>query len=431
MQQRKEENARWELLLDELQNYSFMYEFNKYLMAVPRGIITEGIAHVIKPENQTMRLWLCITRNQYPNSLRGIGQVLRYYHGEAQMPITAIEKYGFEEAFGFTGYSAPTSAPAPVYSMPSYIERPAPKAKGSSRVLFFRDLHCKVDPTIEDATVIKEIEKVSGSLLLRAVKSPQVSVMEWLDIYTNGCFLVLLALIREGVASPVTAVKTKATTIIQYCYPEETIAASVVDSLFNSLTLPRLALFLRNPEEDDLHWPSLFSGIKPSVLRKILVKYGKKEIEVNGWDAGKLVDTVKTFSPTQGHKTDYKIEILKLFRENGTAQDTFPWFSTEELTKWLNPVDAFGEGIEEEEVICFAPKTPKPKLSKLGQLLEANEMTNPGTTAFVQAYEEAGYEYEDLETMLTELNNPNTTGLLKRLTDPQRMKLLRVWRAAN
>ena len=87
--------------------------------------------------------------------------------------------------------------------------------------------------------------------------------------------------------------------------------------------------------------------------------------------------------------------------------------------------------LEEEEVICFAPKTPKPKLSKLGQLLEANEMTNPGTTAFVQAYEEAGYEYEDIETMLTELNNPNTASLLKLLTDPQRMKLLRVWRAAK
>ena len=318
MQQRKEESARWELLLDELQKYMFMHDFNKYFAAVPHGTITEGIGHVMKPDSQTMRVWLNITRNQYPHSLRGIGQVLYYYHSDAEMPIAAIRKYGFSSAFGFTDYSFPL----PVYSMPSYIEKPAPRTKSSSRVSFFRDLHCKVDPTIEDATVIKEIEKVSGSLLLRAVKSPQVSVMEWLDTYSDGCYLVLLAMIREGVASPVTAVKTKATTIVQYCYPEETIATSVVDSLFNSLTLPRLALFLRNPEEDDLHWPSLFSGIKPSVLRKILVKYGKKEIEVNGWDAGKLVEVVKTFSPTQGHghKTDYKIEVLKLFRENGSLR---------------------------------------------------------------------------------------------------------------
>lgn len=424
-----EENKRWDGLVEEMQNYTLMWNFNRYFESVPRGTVTQDAGEVRKPDMMNLRVWLNTVRAQTPDSLIGIGQVLHYYRSDAQMPISVIHKYGFAADFGFGGRSVPV--PAPVYSMPSYIEKPAPRTKSSSRVSFFRDLHCKVDPTIEDATVIKEIEKVSGSLLLRAVKSPQVSVMEWLDAYSDGCYLVLLAMIREGVASPLTAVRTKATTIIQYCYPEETIAASVVDSLFNSLTLPRLALFLRNPEEDDLHWPSLFSGIKPSVLRKILVKYGKKEIEVNGWDAGKLVDTVKTFSPTQGHghKTDYKIEILKLFRENGSAQDTFPWFSTEELTKWLNPVDPME--LEEEEVICFAPKTPKPKLSKLGQLLETNEMTNPGTTAFVQAYEEAGYEYEDIETMLTELNNPNTASLLKLLTDPQRMKLLRVWRAAK
>lgn len=417
MQRSDEENQRWENLIADLENYSVMWDFNKYVAGVPRGIVTCGMSRVMKPDHQSLKIWLSITRNQYPNILVGIGQVLQYHRSDAEMVLQAIRKHGFAFAFGLEGHSAPV------------IHQPQPqpsKWKNPTVVEFFRTGSCRVDSTIEDATVIREIEKVSNSLILRAVKSPEVSVMKWLEKYPNGCFLVLLAMIREGVCSPVTAVKTKAMTIIQYQDSEESVCDLSITGLINVVKLPRLALFLRDPEEDDFHWPLLFSGIKPSVLRNLLVKYGKKEIEVKDWNAEKLVDVIKTFSPTIGNNVAFKVEIIELFRANGTARDAFPWLSTKELTKWLTPVELF-----EEEAIHFIPTTPKPKLSRLGRLLEANQMSNPGTTAFVHAYEEAGYEYEDLETMLTELNNPNTAGILKHLTDPQRMKLLRVWRSAK
>lgn len=526
MQRTADERSRWEAMLNELQDCFVLSKYDMLVSAVDPKVVP-GVVLTMNQPQTTIRNWLNIMRNHYPERLVIMGKVLEYHPSETAMVLDKIRKYGFAELFGLTGapartYSKPTGRElgwdSPIngwgdlvefkeflntlgqllsgelqsmaavtrdagsinfygmqenwslwffklYQMQgvyfsrkigSILEQSGSRANSSRQLIqrsgysemFFGSGSAEpvkpaeygkfflapsltsapkasatnfirnggltyVHHSTEDETITEELEKASKHPIMQMLKTPDLSVSEWLEQYPDGIHLVILALIRMGECSPYSTVKSRTSTIIQAKYSEKMI---VDDALKGMLILPvkRLAQFTAAPELDEAVWPSLFTGVKPISLRKLLISYGKQEQEVNRWDPPKLIEVL-------GSHRQSGIDLLELLRENGKAPNMFPWLSSQELAQWLDPPDA----MITEEAINLGPKALPPKLTQLGSLMAEARIDKPG---FVRAYEKAGYEYEDMGFILKEIGNPNTKDILSQLTDPERVRLLRTWR---
>jgi hypothetical protein len=409
----------WTDLTRALTDYTVMSTsgFNQLLAGTPRELFRPGELGALVRSGDNTEIWLNTTRNQYGHRLPLIGRVLEYHKDQTGAILDLICAYGFGGLFGLTGMG------------PSKVVQVTPSKESQFSVMaFFRSRVCWVDPSVEDATVIAELEKSMTQPLMQRIRSVEDGpLIDWLTLYPGACYLVALALVRCGLCSGYSTVQTTSSTIIQTTWSETRLIEAPIRKLITAHSVKRLVRFTAKPERDDAVWASLFNGINAGTLRQILVHFGKTDRELASWTREQLIDCVGTWEtrmPDRSRVDAFKVDVLVTLRYNRTAPDMLPWLRTEDLVEWLNPPSVS----EPDEFLIIEPKPDEIPPSPVQALLTSLKIHKP---QFVTTYEAAGYDYDLLEYVLSELNNPNTKDILATLTDPERMKIIVAWRKAD
>lgn len=298
---------------------------------------------------------------------------------------------------------------------------------------FFRSGTCVVHSSVDDSTVLAELEKSLEHKLMKALRAdtyphapgtPVVAAL--LTDYPELSWLVALALIQLGHCSAYSQVQTRTSTLIQTKISEDDIISNAIYPIVFAYPLPRLANFTCSSKNDDAVWRDLFSGCKISELEDILVDFGKTRAELNTWSSYPPADRNRALvnaAANCSRREQYKIHILRFLRAGKPAPYMLPWLDDDELRAWLNPKPV----TDERMVLDAVPEPSVPSERSLVEAVFAKAKVNK--PAFVDLFISEGYRLDHLEDVLTHFDNPDTQPLRALLTGPNKLDVLKALRA--
>lgn len=365
---------------------------------------------------------------------------------EAALLINIIRSSDFE--YVFNPNASPGQARTKSSAPKSTPEQPIIHLMREPILAYFRDSPGWVNPSIQDKTVLAELERCMEHPIVQLLEvanfpaaSDSTPLINFLRAYPLALPLIAIALLQCNACDPFTnGVRLKTGNILQMRQSEQELIDTCIRPIIQSLPLARLVQFKDEPGFDYQYFPTRFNGVNMDVLRQLMIAFGTDPEEVRRFkDPHDFIYAVQVaegrlsrepFSSVE-RLYSFKLETLHLLRalDNGNSAIMFPWLSSEELADMLNPPAP----LRPDQVISIplpalspAPAAPVVTNTPFVPSLQLNELLSKARVAramdFAVIWHNADYDLEDLVYVLEKGTNPE---LLNLLTDAERVRLIR------